>query len=60
MAERRAALKLPVNGEEVSVPSAAHLRSPADTQARHRFGDEGAPLLTRVDEYDASRGPGQR
>ena len=26
MVERRSALKLPVNGEEVSVPSALHLR----------------------------------
>ena len=39
MAERRSALKLPVNGEEVSVPSAVHLRCPECDEVVLRFGD---------------------
>lgn len=39
MAERRLTLKLPVNGEEVSVPSAAHLRCPKCDEIVLRFSD---------------------
>lgn len=39
MAERRSALKLPVNGEEVSVPSALHLRCPKCDEVVLRFSD---------------------
>src|SRR5262245_52447561 len=39
MAERRSTLKLPVNGEEGSVPSAAHLRCPKCDEVVLRFGD---------------------
>lgn len=39
MAERRAALRLPVNGEEVSVPSALHLRCPKCGEIVLRFRD---------------------
>src|SRR3954468_4561128 len=39
MAERRSVLKLPVNGEEVSVPSAVHLRCPKCDEVVLRFGD---------------------
>ena len=39
MAERRSALKLPVNGEEVSVPSALHLRCPKCDEVALRFSD---------------------
>lgn len=39
MAERRSALKLPVNGEEVTVPSAPHLRCPKCNEVVLRFSD---------------------
>jgi putative zinc finger/helix-turn-helix YgiT family protein len=39
MAERRSALELPVNGEEVSVPSAVHLRCPECDEVVLRFSD---------------------
>jgi putative zinc finger/helix-turn-helix YgiT family protein len=39
MAERRSTLKLPVNGEEVSVPSALHLRCPKCDEVVLRFSD---------------------
>jgi HTH-type transcriptional regulator/antitoxin MqsA len=39
MAERRLALKVPVNGEEVSVPSAVHLRCPKCDEVVLRFSD---------------------
>jgi len=39
MTERRSALKLPVNGEDVSVPSAMHLRCPKCDEVVLRFGD---------------------
>jgi putative zinc finger/helix-turn-helix YgiT family protein len=39
MAERRSALKLPVNGEEVSVPFAVHLRCPKCDEVLLRFSD---------------------
>lgn len=39
MVERRSALKLPVNGEEVSVPSAVHLRCPKCQEVVLRFSD---------------------
>ena len=39
MVERRSALKLPVNGEEVSVPSAVHLRCPKCQEIVLRFSD---------------------
>ncbi len=39
MAERRSALKVPVNGEEVSVASAAHLRCPKCDEVVLRFSD---------------------
>jgi putative zinc finger/helix-turn-helix YgiT family protein len=38
-AERRSALKLPVNGEEVSVPSALHLHCPKCGDVVLRLGD---------------------
>jgi putative zinc finger/helix-turn-helix YgiT family protein len=39
MAERRSALKVPVNGEEISVPSALHLRCPECDEIVLRFSD---------------------
>jgi putative zinc finger/helix-turn-helix YgiT family protein len=39
MVERRSALKMPVNGEEVSVPSALHLRCPKCDEVVLRFSD---------------------
>jgi putative zinc finger/helix-turn-helix YgiT family protein len=39
MTERRAALKAPVNGEEVSVPSTLHLRCPKCDEIVLRFSD---------------------
>lgn len=39
MVERRGTLRLPVNGEEVSVPSAAHLRCPKCGEIVLRFRD---------------------
>jgi len=39
MAERRSALKLPVNSEEVSVPAAPHLRCPKCDEVVLRFAD---------------------
>lgn len=39
MAERRLALKLPVNGEDVRVPSAVHLRCPKCDEVVLRFSD---------------------
>jgi putative zinc finger/helix-turn-helix YgiT family protein len=39
MVERRSALKVPINGEEVSVPSAVHLRCPKCTEVVLRFSD---------------------
>jgi putative zinc finger/helix-turn-helix YgiT family protein len=39
MLERRATLRLPVNGEEVAVPGAAHLRCPKCHEVVLRFQD---------------------
>lgn len=39
MTERRSALKLPINGEEVSVTSALHLRCPKCDEVVLRFAD---------------------
>jgi|SRR5450432_2406160 len=39
MAERRSALKLPVNGEDVSVRSALHIRCPKCDEVVLRFSD---------------------
>jgi putative zinc finger/helix-turn-helix YgiT family protein len=39
MTERRSTLKVPVNGEEVSVPSAVHLRCPKCDEVVLRFSD---------------------
>jgi putative zinc finger/helix-turn-helix YgiT family protein len=39
MTERRSALKLPVNGEEVSVPSSPHLRCSKCDEVVLRFAD---------------------
>ncbi len=39
MVEKRATLRLPVNGEEVRVPSAAHLRCPKCGEILLRFQD---------------------
>ena len=39
MVERRLALKMPVNGEDVSVPSALHLRCPKCDEVVLRFSD---------------------
>ena len=39
MSERRSALKLPVNSEEVSVPAALHLRCPNCDEVVLRFAD---------------------
>jgi len=39
MTERRSALKLPVNGEDVPVPSAVHLRCPKCDEVALRFSD---------------------
>lgn len=39
MLEKRATLRLPVNGEDISVPSAAHLRCPRCGEILLRFQD---------------------
>ena len=39
MEEKRGRLRLPVNGEEISVPSAAHLRCPRCGEVVLRFED---------------------
>jgi len=39
MVERRATLRLPVNGEEISVPAAVHLRCPKCGEIVLRFQD---------------------
>ncbi len=39
MAEKRGTLRLPVNGEEIAVPSAAHLRCPKCGEIVLRFSD---------------------
>jgi putative zinc finger/helix-turn-helix YgiT family protein len=39
MIERRSKLRLPVNGEEIAVPSAAHLRCPRCGEVVLRFQD---------------------
>ena len=39
MAERRGTLRLPVNGEEIAVPSAVHLRCPECGEVVLRFRD---------------------
>lgn len=39
MVEKRGTLRLPVNGEEISVPSAAHLRCPNCGEVVLRFQD---------------------
>lgn len=39
MAERRGTLRLPVNGEEIAVPSATHLRCPSCDEVMLRFRD---------------------
>lgn len=39
MAEKRGTLRLPVNGEEIPVPSAAHLRCPKCGEIVLRLGD---------------------
>jgi putative zinc finger/helix-turn-helix YgiT family protein len=39
MAERRGTLRLPVNGEEIAVPSAAHLECPECAEVVLRFQD---------------------
>lgn len=39
MIEKRGTLRLPVNGEEISVPSAAHLRCPTCGEVMLRFQD---------------------
>ena len=39
MTERRSALKLPVNGEEISVPSSPHLRCPSCDEVVLRLAD---------------------
>jgi putative zinc finger/helix-turn-helix YgiT family protein len=39
MVERRLALKVPVNGEDVSVPSALHLRCPKCDEVVLRFSE---------------------
>ena len=39
MVERRGTLRLPVNGEEMAVPSAAHLRCPKCAEVVLRFQD---------------------
>jgi putative zinc finger/helix-turn-helix YgiT family protein len=39
MIERRSALRLPINGEDVAVPSAVHLRCPKCDEVVLRFSD---------------------
>lgn len=39
MVEKRSTLRLPVNGEEIAVPSAAHLRCPKCDEVVLRFQD---------------------
>ena len=39
MLEKRATLRLPVNGEDIAVPSAAHLRCPRCGEVLLRFQD---------------------
>jgi hypothetical protein len=53
MVERRGALRLPVNGEEVSVPSALHLSCPKCGEIVLRFQD--AKRLHEVDSSGKTR-----
>lgn len=55
MADRRSALRLPVNGEEVSVPSALHLGCPKCGKIVLRFRDAKRDFPSRSEGGDASR-----
>jgi len=56
MSERRSALKLPVNGEEVSVPSSLHLRCPKCDEVILRFGDARRLQETAIAIYRKKHG----
>lgn len=56
MAERRSTLKLPVNGEEVSVPAAVHLRCPKCGEVVLRFSDARRLQEDAIATYRKKRG----
>jgi putative zinc finger/helix-turn-helix YgiT family protein len=56
MLERRSLLKLPVNGEEVSVPSARHLRCPTCDEIVLRFSDARRLQQDAVGSYRKKHG----
>lgn len=56
MAERRSSLRLPVNGEEVSVPSALHLRCPKCDEVVLRYGDSRRLLEDAIAVYRKKHG----
>lgn len=56
MAERRSALKLPVNGEDVAVPSALHLRCPKCDEVVLRFSDSRRLQEDAIAIYRRRRG----
>jgi putative zinc finger/helix-turn-helix YgiT family protein len=56
MVERRSALKVPVNGDEVSVPSALHLRCPKCHEVVLRFSDARRLQEDAISVYRRKRG----
>jgi putative zinc finger/helix-turn-helix YgiT family protein len=56
MGERRARLFFPVNGEQVSVPSALHLRCPKCDEVVLRFGDAGRLREDAIEIYRKKHG----
>jgi putative zinc finger/helix-turn-helix YgiT family protein len=56
MVERRSALKLPINGEGVSVPSALHLRCPKCDEVLLRFSDSRRLQEDAIAIYRRRRG----
>ena len=56
MVERRSQLKLPVNGEEVSVPSALHLGCPKCREIVLRFSDSRRLQESAIEVYRKTHG----
>ena len=56
MVERRLALKVPVNGEDVSVPSALHLRCPKCDEVVLRFSDARRLQEDAIEHYRKKHG----
>ena len=56
MVERRSLLKLPVNGEEVSVPSALHLGCPKCREIVLRFSDSRRLQESAIEVYRKTHG----